>query len=741
MATWLYGRVLGAIFLIACVSLWSQLAGLVGSHGMVPAARQLAFMHHNAGGVALWHNPTLAWLGASDAALTTIAATGSLCAALLVVGVLPGPALLGTTVCYLSLVNVGGPFTRFQWDMLLLEAGFASMLVTPWVLLHRPRRQPPALARWVLYLLLFKLVFASGWVKLASGDPTWADLSALSYHYWTQPLPNGVAYWASQLPLWMQRVSCALMFVIELALPLAIFVPHRWARRTAAAGIAALMLLIMATGNYGFFNLLGLALCLPLLDDAVLRRALPAAWWRVLAGSSQRDRTSERAKRARAATRHAGRALGTAAAGALLLLWTACAPGEHFWRAAVCLAVVVAALILAWRAWSRRLALLGSESAPWLELVLGMLRRRAVETLAIAWLIGSAIAALSGLWPEQGVALDTLIEDTRGLHAFNRYGLFAVMTTERPEIILEGSRDGQTWLPYELPYKPGTLDRPLPLVVGHMPRLDWQMWFAALGDYRQNGWLMRLMTLLRDGEPAVRALFETDPFGDDPPRFVRAVAYQYHFTTPDERARTGNVWTRDDRHLYAPVVGAVADTWSPAQKGTFDAKRFWGGAPSPQAMGRGLCQRPREKQGSTANRPRLRRSRAPSPRQGRARPKRILGRGLAGIELVADVLAPGGVRPRAGQKRDGSVARVANGRFGRPRIGASPLAAAAGSALRRFAVSRHDALYARGRAPSRGAAAALVLLARAAHARVVAARLARLDPGQHFGIGKLLCPA
>ncbi len=132
----------------------------------------------------------------------------------------------------------------------------------------------------------------------------------------------------------------------------------------------------------------------------------------------------------------------------------------------------------------------------------------------------------------------------------NSYGLFAVMTTERTEIIVEGSADGVEWKPYEFPYKPGDLLRAPPVVEPHQPRLDWQMWFAALGTYQENRWFVNFVVKLLQGEPAVLHLLEYNPFPHSPPKYVRAQAFLYHFTHFGQRGW----WTREERGEYLPPV-------------------------------------------------------------------------------------------------------------------------------------------------------------------------------------------
>ena len=136
----------------------------------------------------------------------------------------------------------------------------------------------------------------------------------------------------------------------------------------------------------------------------------------------------------------------------------------------------------------------------------------------------------------------------------NSYGLFAVMTMQRPEIIVQGSNDGKTWLDYEFKHKPGDVKQRPEFVAPYQPRLDWQMWFAALGNYRQNPWFINLCVQLLDGSPPVLNLLNRNPFPSTPPRYVRALVYEYHFTNWAIRRRTGAWWQRELRGVYLPVL-------------------------------------------------------------------------------------------------------------------------------------------------------------------------------------------
>lgn len=276
LARWLFLRLLGIIYLIAFLSLWWQLHGLVGSRGILPASDFLTAVYDKLGIVAYWTVPTLCWLGASDACLHALCGAGAALSVFLILGVAPIPSLIGLWTLYLSLSTVCRVFLGYQWDILLLETGFLAILLAPGQLLPRlsQERKPSRLALFLCYWLLFRLMFASGMVKLTSGDMIWRKLTALTVHYQTQPIPNPLSWTAHQFPEWFQQACVAVMFVIELALPFLIFGPRRL-RFLAGAGIVFLMTLIILTGNYCFFNLLTIALCVLLLDDHFLRPLLP----------------------------------------------------------------------------------------------------------------------------------------------------------------------------------------------------------------------------------------------------------------------------------------------------------------------------------------------------------------------------------------------------------------------------------------------------------------------------------
>lgn len=481
-------RLLGLVYFIAFASYTVQADGLIGGRGVLPFAEWLSALRPQVEQAGYHHVPTLLWLNPTDEALHACLWAGMALGILLTAGVLPLPCLIGLWVLYLSVVTVGRVFWSFQWDNLLLEAGFVGILAAPWRLCMRWRApdDPPRLSVFLFHWLVFRLMFLSGYVKLASGDESWRNLTALTYHYWTQPLPIWTAWFVNLLPTWIHKFSCFVMFVIELGCPFLIWLGGR-ARAFAAVSFIALMVLIAATGNYTFFNLLTATLALWLVRDSVWREGLALAGPRVS------------------------------------------------------------------RALAQLLAIAPLSSEPRLRRIA---RHAWIVAPAIPILIVSTAYFVTALriqvpWPGWVGRMAQIADPFRSI---NNYGLFAVMTKSRPEIILEGSWDGQRWYAYEFRWKPGDISMRPRLVAPHQPRLDWQMWFAALGNRQGNPWLVHLMIRLLQNEPAVLKLLAYNPFEQRPPAMVRAVRYEYRFSTRAERAAHGVWWMRDVKDLYCPPI-------------------------------------------------------------------------------------------------------------------------------------------------------------------------------------------
>ncbi len=275
-------RTLGVIYLIAFVSLWVQVDGLIGSDGISPVNQFLPAVHEQLGGRAYSLLPTLCWFNSSNAFLHFLCAGGVVLSLLLIAGFVPVVSLIALFVFYLSLTIAGQAFLSFQWDILLLETGFLAIFLAPWQIWPKRGREPPVsrAALFLLKLLLFKLMVMSGVVKLTSGDDSWgwldhsfhwSALTALDYHYWSQPLPTVFGWWADKSPEWFKHFSVAFCLAVEIIAPFFIWAPRR-PRLIAAGLIVFLQIAIAVTGNYCFFNLLTIALCLLLIDDAAIGR-------------------------------------------------------------------------------------------------------------------------------------------------------------------------------------------------------------------------------------------------------------------------------------------------------------------------------------------------------------------------------------------------------------------------------------------------------------------------------------
>lgn len=507
-ATWLFRRTLAVVYAAAFLSLAVQLRGLVGREGILPAGDYLHALATRLGGPA-WHvAPSLAWISSSDAFLMAMVVAGAFLSLCLFLGIAERASAALLWALYLSLVVVGQEFLSYQWDILLLETGFLAIFLVPgrpagggarpWRVGPRFWRmeEPPRLALWLLWWLLFRLVFESGLVKLASGDPAWRHLTALSFHYWTQPLPNPVSWYAAKLPMGADRAATLAAMLIELGAPL-LFALGRRPRRIGAAAIALLQLSIFATGNYGAFNLLTLALCLPLVDDGA---------WEALA------------RRCRAG-----------------------------------------------RAWLARLRDAGGSVAEGdRQRVARAIRGEVLAAFAVL-AIPVGAAQVAGAW-EPALQPAAIRSVERGIAPFalvNGYGLFAVMTETRPVIVLEGKGEGGSWQPYDFRWqtdRPGEMPREAGL---HMPRLDWQLWFAGLTAERSvaqgrpafDRWFLAFARRLLAGSlPVTRLLAPDSPFREQPPEELRADLYLYRFTTAAQRARTGDWWTRRKVGAYLPPV-------------------------------------------------------------------------------------------------------------------------------------------------------------------------------------------
>ncbi|WP_281560955.1 lipase maturation factor family protein [Thalassomonas sp. RHCl1] len=468
-------RLLALIYLAAFSSFAVQAPGLIGVEGILPLADHFEAVSQSLGREKYWLLPSIFWLSDSDISILAVSWAGVLLSLLLLFNILPALSLLLLYLCYLSLVSAGQIFMAYQWDILLLETGFLAIFLAlrPWLFI------------WLYRWLLLRFMLQSGLVKLLSDDPNWQQLTALEFHFQTQPLPTIFAWYAHQLPEILLRAGVLFTFVVELVIPLLILMPRR-PRLIAFIAISLLQLGIIATGNYNFFNLLTLSLCLLLLDDQFLHRLCH------LFARSQNT--------------------------------------------------------------AKAVFSISKDSVSKKVIKLNKAGKSLASIVALIYLLQSSLyLAYTGRFADLPPKILNLLSWSAPFHLANSYGVFAVMTTERLEIIFEGSNDGIHWQAYQLPYQAGDIARAPVWATPHQPRLDWQLWFAALKAPHIPPWIDGIIYgLLLDSAP-VLSLFSHNPFAGAPPKFVRGKLYQYRFTTPEERAQTSNWWQRTYLREYFPA--------------------------------------------------------------------------------------------------------------------------------------------------------------------------------------------
>ncbi len=469
LSTQIFLRLSGCIYLAAFVSFGVQITGLIGTEGVLPLEQYLPQLEQYLGAKAYWQTPMLFWFYLSDGVLQLTCLLGAFLSCLLIFNFFPRMVLILLYLLYLSLYYAGQTFMTFQWDLLLLETGFLAIFL-------------PSGSRLVIWLyrwLLFRFMFLGGLVKIISRDPNWDGLTALNYHFETQPLPTAAAWYAHHLPEPLLMTGVALTLIVELILPFFIFFPRRF-RMVAACCFIVFQSLIILTGNYNFFNLLTIIICLFLFDDAAIKSCLPGRLISLFAVQQKNTRYQT--------------------------------PGYI---------VIPVALVI----------------------------------------LFSSIEQMHTLMnPRHQAALSIVTRIILPWHITQNYGPFATMTTVRHEIVIEGSQDGLTWKEYHFKYKPGDVSLKPRRVILHQPRLDWQMWFAALSRPEQNPWFQNLLyQLLLDSRP-VTGLLASNPFPDEAPALVRARYYEYHFTTPEKRKSTGQWWTRQLVADYYPPIRLSVST-------------------------------------------------------------------------------------------------------------------------------------------------------------------------------------
>ena len=500
---WIFLRALGLIYFSAFFALVFQIRGLIGPDGILPAGEYLAVVSGQFGPSRFWFAPTLLWLSASDPMLTAICWVGMIASLLVVVNLWPRATLLVCFVCYLSFVAAAQDFAGYQSDGMLLAAGFIALFFAPkglWPGLGRA--SPPARA--TLFLLQwewFRIYFESGVVKLASGDLEWRHFTAMDQYYQNGPLPTWIGWYVQHLPHRFQAFTTGATLVLELGLVFMLFLPRRW-RLVCFCIVTAWQIPVILTANYTFLNYLVLALGFLLLDDRVILRFTPARWKPAWLLPSAREQT---------------------------------APQETPQPTTV------------------------EVSSPQRSLRPFPALKLALTSVMLIWIFYVTTAQLIWMFVPRLPLPTAPVAALEPFRIANRYGLFAVMTRGRYEVEFQGSNDGVNWTAYPFRYKPQALNKRPGIYAPYQPRLDWNLWFASLGSWRQNIFVVSTEERLLAGSPDVLALFAGNPFPHAPPKQVRAVLWQYWFTSLAEKRASGDWWRRQWLGLYAPVLEREPD--------------------------------------------------------------------------------------------------------------------------------------------------------------------------------------
>jgi hypothetical protein len=513
---WLFLRALGLLYFSAFYSLVFQIRGLLGPEGLLPAGMYLQQVAGYFGPARYWYAPTLLWFASSDGALLALCWAGMIASLLLFLNFWPRGMLVICFAMFLSFVSAAQEFSGYQSDGMLLTAGFVSLFFVPRGL--RPgwgAAEPPSRGSLLLLQILwFTIYFESGLAKYLGGDPSWHKLTAMDEYYQNGPLPTWIGWYAQQLPHWFHAGTVVFTLVVELILVWMLFLPRPF--RIACFSIVTLLQIgIILTANYAMLNYLVLALGILLVDDLYLVRFFPKRWIRPVQDNLARPRPAAAVLSLKAQPAETGSSQAFEE------------PSRGIWpKAALAIASTAArcvtAAVLLWLLYAN------------VYLVLERLR-------------------MSGVLPARPL---TLLEPFR---IANQYGLFGRMTWKRYEIEFQGSQDGLNWTAYPFKNKPqNPADAPR-IYAPYQPRFDWNLWFASLGYWRENPWVVRCEQLLLTGDRGVQALFASNPFPRDPPKQVRAVLWQYWFTDFATKRNTGMWWRREYIGLYAPALERVAD--------------------------------------------------------------------------------------------------------------------------------------------------------------------------------------
>eukprot|EP00055_Hartaetosiga_balthica_P017420 m.116780 g.116780 ORF g.116780 m.116780 type:complete len:705 (-) comp9310_c0_seq1:147-2261(-) len=598
------------VFSWAFLSIYIQLPGLYGANGIIPIQPRMAVEDDT----STWEDhfkkmPNLLWLHVPlglhmDVMMDLVMLVGVFVATFAAVFHTWRNAFSFSVlwVCYYSIYSVGDTFLHFQWDILLLEVGFLAVLVAPLFPRRNQLNLSGACSFFMVEWLLFRLMFLSGIVKLTSECPTWWGLTAMDWHYESQCIPQPLAWYAHMLPHWFQALSVVGVLVIEIVFPFGFFLPFRSIRRVCAWSQVILMGFILVTGNYNFFNILTSLLAVSVLNDEDIQWLVPSWFFNyhcvAMKGekgeegekseTGEKEKTKEEMRNTGKKTcnssksSHIETAMDFLALLAFLVFivwilveyfamhvdvdkWTVetnitFSQKEYETFVTYSISASIALGVIVFIFYTLKTITVAAINK---QVTIANLVSTVLHLGIIALLFSASCETMR--WNDHNTTLQTLPhwdkimnleQQIRPYSISNTYGLFRRMTGVggRPEVIIEGSYDKLSWQEYNFKYKPGNVSASPSINVPHQPRLDWQMWFAALGSIERNMWLQHLAIRLLEGSEDVLALLSpSQPYGftTTPPKFIRIQRYTYHFTSKetsekgdDEGAEFGLWWWR-----------------------------------------------------------------------------------------------------------------------------------------------------------------------------------------------------
>ena len=468
-------RLLGAVYAVAFLVAARQILPLVGSHGLTPVNlfvdRTSESLGSNAEGFI--RLPSVFWFAHSDAVLEATAWIGFVIACVVVAGYANAIVMAVLWGLYMSFVHIGQDWYGYGWEIQLLETGFLAIFLCTWLDGRPfPKYEAPHVIFWLFRWLIFRIMIGAALIKLR-GDPCWRDLTALYYHFETQPIPGPLSRWFSFLPHWALKVGVLFNFLAELIAPWFAFYP-RLARHIAGVILVLFQITLILSGNLSFLNWLTIVPALACLDDSFWFRFFPRGFVQRIVDTK---------------SGHPGRA-----------------------------------------------------------------------TRRVAWAIAGLVGFLS-IQPVANMISPNQVMNTSfdPLDLVNTYGAFGSVGKVRLNVVFQGTDaavpdETAPWRDYPYRALPVALDRRPPQIAPYQPRLDWQMWFAAMATAEEYPWTLHLVWKLLHNDFGALSLFGANPFPDKPPRYIRAVLYTYSFAPPGNPK--GQWWNRKELGLWLPPLSA-----------------------------------------------------------------------------------------------------------------------------------------------------------------------------------------